>query len=864
MTFGELLSFLTIKPLELIFETIYAIADSISHNAFISIALLSIGMNLLVMPLYARADKIQADENAKQKRMEHWVKHIKKTFHKEERLMMLQTYYRQNDYKPYSSLLQTIPLLLQVPFFIAAYRFLSSLSLLEGTSLGPIRDLSLPDAVFQIGGFPINVLPILMTVINIASGIIYTKNQPLRTKIQVYGIAVLFMVLLYNSPSGLVLYWTFNNIFSLIKNIITKLIIEKIREKKQKDKQAEKVKEPSRKSSKLIFFLGGFFLAILVGGYIPTNVIKASTSEFVDILNMRNPLLHIGYSMAMAVGTFVIWAGIFYLLAREKTRIAFERVIWILCGIAVVNYLVVGKSLGQISPLLMYPLEPVFGKKKIALSLLLGLIIIAAILIADKKKKEILRAIAIASFLSVFVLTFINGIKINKDYKALDYLASQEGGESVNFKLSKTGKNVVVFMMDRALGTETPYLFEQNPKLKEQFDGFTYYKNTVSFGPYTNFGVPALYGGYEYTPSAMNERDDLPMVEKHNESLKVLPVLFDENGYDVTVCDPRYANYNWIPDLSIYDEYENIHSYITVGKLSEGAPEDSMSREYIWHRNFFCHSVMKIAPLFLQKAVYQYGLYNDLSYRVRAEGDPKYVNAGYNLAFMENYLVMKNLSRITRIEEKEENTFLILSNSTTHEPTLLQEPDYEPKKYVDNTAYHTGDEHYIVDGVELNMSYPEQYYHYHANMAAMMKLGDWFDYLRENDCYDNTRIIIVADHGRNVGHLNLIKDGVDMEYFMPLLMVKDFNAKGFETSLEFMTNADTPALAVEGLIENPVNPFTGNALDGHEKTEEEIKIIYSQDWDTERNNGNRFWPADWYTVKDSPYDLDNWEYIGRE
>ena len=34
--------------------------------------------------------------------------------------------------------------------------------------------------------------------------------------------AVLFLILLYNSPAGLVLYWTLNNVFSLIKHCIKK------------------------------------------------------------------------------------------------------------------------------------------------------------------------------------------------------------------------------------------------------------------------------------------------------------------------------------------------------------------------------------------------------------------------------------------------------------------------------------------------------------------------------------------------------------------------------------------------------------------------------------------------------------------
>lgn len=57
-------------------------------------------------------------------------------------MMILQTYYRQNHYKPTYVLRGAISLLLEIPFFIAAYRFLSNLQLLQGASFGPIHDLA--------------------------------------------------------------------------------------------------------------------------------------------------------------------------------------------------------------------------------------------------------------------------------------------------------------------------------------------------------------------------------------------------------------------------------------------------------------------------------------------------------------------------------------------------------------------------------------------------------------------------------------------------------------------------------------------------------------------------------------------------
>ena len=96
--------------------------------------------------------------------------------------------------------------------------------------------------------------------------------------------------------------------------------------------------------------------------------------------------------------------------------------------------------------------------------------------------------------------------------------------------MSTTGQNVIVIMLDRAMGTQAPYIFNEKPELLEQFDGFTYYPNTVSYGVATNFGSPALYGGYEYTPEKMNERDTELLVDKHDEALKVMPVIFNNNG----------------------------------------------------------------------------------------------------------------------------------------------------------------------------------------------------------------------------------------------------------------------------------------------------------------------------------------------
>lgn len=131
----ELLSLLyqlIFMPLQIIFEVIYYLAFRVIGNPGISIIALSFIVNLLVLPLYNRADAIQEAERDMEVKLSKGVEHIKKTFKGDEQLMMLQTYYRQNGYSPLDSIKGSISLFLEIPFFVAAYQFLSHLEILNG------------------------------------------------------------------------------------------------------------------------------------------------------------------------------------------------------------------------------------------------------------------------------------------------------------------------------------------------------------------------------------------------------------------------------------------------------------------------------------------------------------------------------------------------------------------------------------------------------------------------------------------------------------------------------------------------------------------------------------------------------------
>ena len=94
--------------------------------------------------------------------------------------------------------------------------------------------------------------------------------------------------------------------------------------------------------------------------------------------------------------------------------------------------------------------------------------------------------------------------------------------------------------------------------------------------------------------------------------------------------------------------------------------------------------------------------------------------------------------------------------------------------------------------------------------------------------------------------------------YVPLLMVKDFDAKGFRTDDTFMTNADTPFLAAEGVIENPVNPGTGMPITTEPKRTEDMHIVLT-DWHIDKNDGNVFKNQMHITLRNrNVFDMDNW------
>ena len=629
------------------------------------------------------------------------------------------------------------------------------------------------------------------------------------------------------------------------------------------------------RGNRILIVLLGLYLAILCGALIPSEIIAASPQEFTDVHYYRDPAGYLLRSLLTASGLFALWGTVYGMLLAPKARKKYALCLAVIAAAAAVNYTFFGNQYGIISSELRYEAFTGPGTGTVLMNLAVTAAAAAAIFLLRKKWPLVLRIAALYGCAALAVMSLINVQRIHSGTGDTAAAAARRTEEKATFSLSRNGKNVVVIMLDRAISGFVPYFMDEKPELLRQFDGFTWYPNTLSYGYHTNIAAPALFGGYEYTPDGLGKRAGKTLKEKHNEALKIMPVNFLEAGFEVTVCDAPYANYQWIPDMSIYDDMPEVRTYNTIGMFDEYKVQMLENLNRNRNRNLFFYSLFRSAPLALQETLYDDGRW--LEPDAEEDNSEGSELIGVSPDFLNSYMVMKNLGTLTRVTEDGTDTFLMLANEMTHDAIELQEPDYTPNNRIDNTAYEA--EHGIrrtADGRELNLTEASDQVriHYQSDMAAFIQLGRWFDELKAQGVWDNTRIIVVSDHGCYLGLTGvdlseritdkgllsryLSDEWTDTTCFNPLLLVKDFGAKGFTTDNTFMTNAETPGLAFEGTVEHPVNPFTGKPVTREAGNGGEHHIVES-DWHIVTNCGNSFSDPLRITFRGTDvFDPENW------
>jgi membrane protein insertase Oxa1/YidC/SpoIIIJ len=918
--FYQLIVFPPALLLELAFLFVYRVFD----NTGVAILGLSGALSILTLPLYMAAEKREEEERSLQRRFKPKLDKIRAVFRGDERYLVLSTYYRQNHYHPVYALRSSLSLLIQVPFFIAAYSFLSRLEILRGESFFFIRDLYKPDRFIPLWG-GVNLLPLLMTAINCAASLVYTRGLGLRDKAQLYGMAGIFLLLLYNSPSGLVLYWTANNIFSLVKNILARtkksaLIVSVLscgaagfvaffvlffhsgalakriavfalsaavfipafrslllyrrratgpsskpgrRSGSAQSLPGQAARAAQTLSSPAVFFFSAGILFLLAGLVIPAGLIASSTGEFSFIESRESPFPFVGTVFTQAAGLFLLWPAIGYLFSSPRHRRFFSLAAILLCGLALTDAFIFPGRYGFLTVTLNFfgALGSMYDRPMVFLNLKVLLLVFGALaLLLRFSKKQVFSSLQLVAAAALLGQGMLNVAAVHREFNILrDSRVTVGPEEAVSpvYHLSKTGRNVILIILDRAIGAYVPEIFRENPALYSQFSGFTWYPNCVSFGGWTTPGGPPILGGYEYSPEEINSRPDVLWVTKVNDAFFVQPQIFAGAGFSVTVTDYFFDNLAENPEFwkrlntAPYMNFEKLDGKYTARWLLRHPELKLLSITDLLEKNLIRFSFFRISPILFRPLIYDNGYYlstDNLKSKADKPGKPGKPGKKDNklaIRTIDHYTSLDFLPLLTDFKPAKDDTFTVIYNQLPHEAAYLRVPDYVPaaKPGGKGSGPFAGEKEF------------------HVNTAALMLLGKWLDFLRENGAYDNTRIVVVSDHGDNLespfpGNIVLPK-GMRVETYNPLMLFKDFDAAGEAPwqDNQFMTTADVPFLNLSGIVADPVNPFTGFPLT--QRKEGGVTITTAGSWmpkyvlDSGKN--------DWLRVHDNIFDPANWE-----
>ena len=238
-------------------------------NYGFAIIILTIFIKVVLFPLTRKSTQSTARMSSLAPQMEELKAQYKDTPDKLNKAMS--ELYKKEGVSPMGGCL---PMLIQFPFFIAMYGLLNKYFEFRGAVFIPgwIMDLSAPESIFHfnftiplVNWSDIRLLPILFVGSQIFSTKIMQSNQTSAAgnestmKMMMYGMPIMFFFVLYNAPSGLLVYWIFSNLFSMLQQMYTNRHLKpagagaagpNLRVVGNDEKTEKKVVPPSKKKKK--------------------------------------------------------------------------------------------------------------------------------------------------------------------------------------------------------------------------------------------------------------------------------------------------------------------------------------------------------------------------------------------------------------------------------------------------------------------------------------------------------------------------------------------------------------------------------------------------------------------------------------
>jgi YidC/Oxa1 family membrane protein insertase len=223
--------FKSIPPVEAALKWLLVLFHNLEpiHNWGLDIILLTLLVKVLFFPL----TKKSSESTLKMQALAPRIKEIQEKYKDNPQKMNAEMaeFYKKEGYNPLAGCL---PMLLQLPIFFAMYNLFNNHFDLRGAMFIPgwIPDLSLPESIWDFpDGFRLPLLGWsslrLLPFIYVGSQLLYGKVTQTpdqqgnsQMKIMLYAMPIIFFFILYDVPSGMLLYWIMSNILTMVQQVI--------------------------------------------------------------------------------------------------------------------------------------------------------------------------------------------------------------------------------------------------------------------------------------------------------------------------------------------------------------------------------------------------------------------------------------------------------------------------------------------------------------------------------------------------------------------------------------------------------------------------------------------------------------------
>jgi hypothetical protein len=548
------------------------------------------------------------------------------------------------------------------------------------------------------------------------------------------------------------------------------------------------------------------------------------------------------YYLPAFLVAFLVLGALYLVLPRKARAVYLFALLYVVFVFTVHGYFLTG-NYSQMDGMSFTKLQ--IGAKRVMMDIAVygALLLGTAVLFS---KKYYVRVFPIVGIIFLSGLTFF-GFHAANIWKVTsqDVQSQAESARQAEvYYFSKTKQNVVVLMLDRAFGFMTDTVFERKSGLRSAFDGFVYYPNCLSSSNATIGGFLSIVGGYDYSSAEIFSRDREPMTKKALEAFSLIPMNLRDKGYDIV-----YSNVDYDPSTLAKDELRKLGVRINMDGnryILEKSDESVVARTLLGGGLF------RLSGDLFRKKIYRGGTW--------LTEDPQ-MTSEYGVG-RKYYSQLEALPKVSSTES-DRNNYILIHNLMIHNPYVYGADgaifkdagrnDRKLDRYPPEDLAKFGTQNDLV--------------HYYSMEVSFKLIADWLQWMKDNGVYDNTKIIVVSDHGRDLtwaGDLgkHTIGDGsLPKTFFVPLLMVKDFGSRGeVRRDMAFMTNADVPSIAFSHI--GLSNPFTGGPLKVEKSSPFDLYYIHYALRDSRQAKFTLFDRAQ--VLNGNIYADENWRMVKKE